>query len=202
MTLTATNKTATVTQAFILTVTRTPELKKIPAVKAEVGVALTLTIAATGYPAPDLTESGSLPAGLKLRSNGTLSGTPSAAGTQTFTVQVADAENPAASATASLTLTVAAPLTITTTSLPDANLALGGYEAFVQAVGGVGPYTWSIVSGSLPPYLAMEGQGSSAEIAGILVATPGVYSFVVQVTDSANPAESATADLSITVTGP
>jgi hypothetical protein len=146
--------------------------------------------------------SGSLPAGLKLRSNGTLSGTPSAAGTQTFTVQVADAENPAASATASLTLTVAAPLTITTTSLPDANLALGGYEAFVQAVGGVGPYTWSIVSGSLPPYLAMEGQGSSAEIAGILVATPGVYSFVVQVTDSANPAESATADLSITVTGP
>ena len=63
MTLTATNKTATVTQAFILTVTRTPELKKIPAVKAEVGVALTLTIAATGYPAPDLTESGSLPPG-------------------------------------------------------------------------------------------------------------------------------------------
>jgi hypothetical protein len=46
----------------------------------------------------------------------------------------------------------------------------------------------------------MEGQGSSAEIAGVLSASPGVYSFVVKVTDSANPAESATADLSITVT--
>jgi hypothetical protein len=144
--------------------------------------------------------SGSLPAGLKLHSNGTLSGTPSATGTATFTVQAADAENPAATATASLTLTVAAPLTITTTSLPDASLLLGGYQAYVDAAGGVGPYTWSIISGSLPPDLAMEGQGSSAEIAGVLSANPGVYSFVVKVTDSANPAESATADLSITVT--
>jgi hypothetical protein len=117
-------------------------------------------------------------------------------------VQVTDAENPAATATANLTLTVAAPLTITTTSLPSVPFFISGYEAFVYSAGGVGPYTWSIVSGSLPPDLEMEGQGSSAEIAGILEASPGVYSFVVKVTDSANPAESATADLSITVTGP
>jgi hypothetical protein len=113
---------------------------------------------------------------------------------------VADAENPAATATASLTLTVAAPLTITTTSLPSASVLTGAYEAFVDAAGGVGPNTWSIISGSLPPGLTMEGQGSRAEIAGILTASPGVYPFVVEVTDSANPAESATADLSITVT--
>jgi Putative Ig domain len=146
--------------------------------------------------------SGSLPAGLKLRSNGTLSGTPSATGTTAFTVQVTDTEDPAATATASLTLTVAAPLTITTTSLPSVPFFNPGYDAFVYSAGGVGPYTWSIVSGSLPPDLIMEGQGASAEIGGILEASPGVYSFVVQVTDSANPAESATADLSITVTGP
>jgi hypothetical protein len=63
VTLTAKNKNGTATQAFTLTVTRAPAIRKIPNTTAEVGVALNLAITATGYPAPDLTESGSLPAG-------------------------------------------------------------------------------------------------------------------------------------------
>ena len=51
--------------------------------------------------------SGSLPDGLKLDPNyGAIYGTPTTQGTSTFTVQVADSENPPATATQQLTLTV------------------------------------------------------------------------------------------------
>lgn len=49
---------------------------------------------------------GSLPPGLKLSSGGSLSGTPTVAGTYTFTVQVADASTPKNYATKQLTLVV------------------------------------------------------------------------------------------------
>jgi hypothetical protein len=50
--------------------------------------------------------SGSLPTGLNLVANGTISGTPTATGTFDFTVQVTDSETPAMKATASLSITV------------------------------------------------------------------------------------------------
>jgi Putative Ig domain len=65
-------------------------------------------------------SSGSLPAGLKLSAGGLISGTPSANGTTVFTVQVADGENPPATAIATESLSVAAMLTVTTTSLAPA----------------------------------------------------------------------------------
>jgi hypothetical protein len=79
MTLTAKNKNGTATLAFILTVTRAPAIKKIPAATATVGIALNLAITASGYPAPALSESGSLPAGLTFIDNG--NGTAAIAGT-------------------------------------------------------------------------------------------------------------------------
>ena len=62
LTLTARNTNGTATQAFTLTVTRAPALRKIPTIRARVGAALRLTLRATGYPAPALTESGDCPA--------------------------------------------------------------------------------------------------------------------------------------------
>jgi hypothetical protein len=50
--------------------------------------------------------SGSLPAGLSLASDGTVSGTPTAVGSSTFTVQATDSGSPAQTATQQLTLTV------------------------------------------------------------------------------------------------
>ena len=61
------------------------------------------------YGAPPYTwtrTSGSLPPGLALGSDGTISGTATAAGSFTFTAEVADAYSPATTATATLTLTV------------------------------------------------------------------------------------------------
>lgn len=56
--------------------------------------------------------SGPLPAGLALSSNGTISGTPSAFGTFTFTVQAADAGLPQQTTTKTFTLTVAPAFTL------------------------------------------------------------------------------------------
>ncbi len=50
--------------------------------------------------------SGSLPVGLTLTSTGTITGTPTTSGTQTFTVKVTDSSNPALSATRSLTIKI------------------------------------------------------------------------------------------------
>ena len=59
------------------------------------GVAYSETLAATGGTAPYTwtVASGSLPSGLSLATNGTISGTPSAAGTASFTVRCTDANS-------------------------------------------------------------------------------------------------------------
>jgi YVTN family beta-propeller protein len=70
LTLTARNTNGTATQAFTLTVTWVPAIRRIRTARARVGVALRLTIRATGYPAPALAESGPLPGGLSFTDNG------------------------------------------------------------------------------------------------------------------------------------
>ena len=54
-------------------------------------------------------RSGSLPAGLSLSAGGVISGTPTAAGTFSFTVQVTDSGSPAQTQSATASITVAAP---------------------------------------------------------------------------------------------
>jgi Putative Ig domain len=76
-----------------------------------------------------------------------------------------------------------AALAITTTS-PLPNAVLGQpYSETLQATGGTTPYTWSLVSGSLPT-------GLSLNSAGVISGTPtvgGNFSPTVQVTDSESP---------------
>ena len=70
-------------------------------------------------------------------------------------------------------------LTITTTTLPQ---AVGGeiYAQQLAATGGVTPYSWFLVSGSLPSGLTLNPSGA---ITGIPIA-PGAFSFTIQVVDS------------------
>jgi hypothetical protein len=66
----------------------------------------------------------------------------------------------------------------------------------VQAVGGTAPYTWSLSAGNLPAGVTLN--GATGEISG----TPtdkGVFNVTVQVTDKANPANTDTQKLTLTI---
>jgi hypothetical protein len=143
--------------------------------------------------------SGSLPAGLSLNAGtGKIFGTPTLSGTTDFTVKVTDSAPSPESATQSLSLTIAAGIIITTTSLPNGSLN-AAYDAFLQATGGMQPYSWSITSGNLPAGLSLN--AGTGEISGAPTAS-GTSNFTVQVTDSAASPESAKQSLTITVTSP
>ncbi len=166
---------------------------------ATVGRAYTAQLAATGGTAPYTWSlaSGSLPAGLSLDdATGVISGTPTAAGTATFTVQAADSTAPTPdTATESLSLTVTAGiLSITTQSLPSGT-AGASYTTQLAAAGGAAPYVWSVVGGSLPPGLSLSASGT---ISGA-PAAPGQSSMTVEVTDATTPAQVATESLDVTV---
>ncbi len=98
------------------------------------------------------------------------------------------------------TITINAVLGIITTSLPAATQGVP-YDTFITAGGASTPFTWSVISGKLPPGLTFltSSTSNSAEITG----TPtilGASTFTVQVTDSSNA--SVSQSLTITVYPP
>jgi hypothetical protein len=101
-----------------LTQTVVPSLVGVttsPLPGAQVGVPYNDTLAVGGG-APPYTWSltgGALPAGLTLHPSGTITGTPSAPGSTTFTVQVTDASTPPQDASVQLSLTVPVPPAVT-----------------------------------------------------------------------------------------
>ena len=164
-----------------------------------VGTAYSQTLAASGGTTAYSwsVTSGTLPAGLALSTAGVLSGTPTAAGVSSFTVQVADSGGLTATQTFSLT-TIIPPLSITTAS-PLTSGTLGtAYSVTLAATGGTSPYTWNVSAGTLPAGLALSA-------AGVLSGTPtaaGTFNFTAQVTDSASTAATKSFALTISASGP
>jgi hypothetical protein len=168
---------------------------------ATAGIAYSNTIQTTGGTGM-LTWSitaGALPPGLSLSQLGVVSGTPTTADNYSFTVQVTDSASPANVASQAFTLKVliflsdSAPPTINTT-LPPATAGIA-YSNTIQTTGGTGMLTWSITAGALPP-------GLSLSQLGVVSGTPTTadnYSFTVQVTDSASPANVASQAFTLTV---
>jgi YVTN family beta-propeller protein len=109
VTLSAGNRAGTVTHSFRLTITKAPVLAKIPATTATIGTPMDLTITATGYDTPVLTETGTLPSGLSFTSTGngqaTISGTPAAGTGGSRTIKIT-ATNQLGAASQTFTLTV------------------------------------------------------------------------------------------------
>ncbi len=89
-----------------------------------------------------------------------------------------------------------AALEIATDSLPGSTLG-ASYSQTLAAAGGTEPYAWSLESGALPRGLALG--ASSGTLSG-KTTLAGTYDFTVKVTDSADPAVSATKAFSIVVT--
>lgn len=121
----------------------------------------------------------------------TVTGTPTTAGTYTFTAQVTDAANTTASQ--KMSITVDAALSFTTTSLPNGTAGTN-YSGQVNAAGGAPPYTfYGPATGTLPTGLSMDTTGA---ISGEPTAA-GTFNFSVQVTDSIN--NSQTGNFSIII---
>jgi hypothetical protein len=123
-------------------------------------------------------SSGSLPAGVTLSQDGTLTGTPTVSGTFTFTVKVID--NGGATATKQETITIADALLA---SLPPVRVAEVSipYSSTLTATGGTAPYTWALTTGSLPTGLTLDAA------TGAVTGTPtvkGNVRFTVTVTDA------------------
>ncbi|MBU6401067.1 MAG: putative Ig domain-containing protein, partial [Verrucomicrobia bacterium] len=70
-------------------------------------------------------------------------------------------------------------LEVLTTNLPDATVA-ENYEAQLAASGGTRPYTWTLISGALPPGITLATDGS---LRGLPLST-GTFPVSVRVTDS------------------
>jgi large repetitive protein len=126
---------------------------------------------------------GALPAGLGLSPSGTLSGTPAAGGSFTFTVTASDG-SPAPGpfiASQTYTLVIAAPiLTLPPTSLPGGQRGNAYSATLNPATGGTAPFSYAVTGGALPAGVTLSSSGT-------LSGTPtsyGSFAFIVTATDS------------------
>ena len=152
------------TQALSITINAAPVVAptittaSLPA--GTVGTAYSQTLAATGGTQPYswTVSAGNLPAGLSLSTAGVISGTPTTAATSNFTVQVSGG----GTATKALSITINAAAVPSVISMEMETESIGAvrrgsrYSESHEVEGGVGPYTWSIISGSLPNGLSSQ----------------------------------------------
>ena len=196
----ATNQQQTVTKPLPLTVTNALAITTTsPLHYALDGASYSVTLAAaggtgTGYTWSITSGATSLSAfGLTMSSAGVISGTPTGAGTATFTVQVADSGSNTASTTFSLTVYAALVLPAPNPTTLGSATTTQSYSGSIVATGGVPPYTWKVNGSSVPTNgtLVSLGDGLSVSntgggtlsVSGTPTAT-GTVTFTAAVTDS------------------
>lgn len=190
-TLTATSVANTsVTASVTITINAVFEFQttSLPIATQDVPYSATIsTIGATG-PFTWIILSGNLPAGLTLSNSNAASvnitGTPTTIGTSTVTIQATDSAGTPISRTFTITVNPPPALTITTPSIITSGTVGQQYSYTLQAEFGTPPYTWSLVSGSMPP--GINPPTSNGIISG-MPTTAGTFTFTVQLKDSAAP---------------
>ena len=180
-TIRATASTGAVgTRAY--TVTINPAIVVSPATLSggTVGTPYSQTVTATGGTGSyTFSRSGTLPTGLTLNATtGVISGTPTAAGTRTFTIRATDGNG--AIGSRAYTVTVSAAIVVNPATLPGGTVG-SAYSRTVSATGGTGTKTFSVSAGVLPAGLSLSPSS------GVISGTPtiaGPSSFTIRATDT------------------
>ena len=198
------------TQNLSITIYTGLAITSVPLPNGVAGTAYSQPVTVAGGTAPyNWSLTGTPPACLSLANASTGTGTNSVTGNpaagcvgtyNNFTLQVTDSSVPAQTKTQNETVIIYSALSFTAPALPGGAVNTV-YTTTLTASAGTSPYTYSIVSGSLPPGLTLSPltPAASASIAGTPT-TAGTYNFKVQVQDSSVPAQQVqTATLSITI---
>ncbi|MBQ7193867.1 MAG: PKD domain-containing protein, partial [Synergistaceae bacterium] len=178
---------AAVTKSFTVKITQPTISGTLANGKRKANYSKSVTVKGGVSPYKWTKSSGTLPNGLKLTYSGTkatISGTPTKAGTFTFTLKVTDANK--ATATQSFTVNITQP-TISGT-LADGTVKTK-YTGTLKVSGGTAEYTWVKASGTLPNGLKLTSSNTKATISG----TPtkaGTFTFKIKVTDANGAATS------------
>jgi hypothetical protein len=168
-----------------------------------VGQPYSQTLHATGGSPPYTwtLAAGSLQAGLTLRADGVVSGTPTEGDARSVDVQVQDASSRTASQWLNLTIVQLLDISVfSLPSLPSTNV-WASYLAGVQVSGGVPPYDLSLAPGSapLPPGITFTGYPTGwGQFQGTPTA-PGTYGFTLRAEDSGTIVQTVTRGFTILV---
>lgn len=177
--------TITVLRALVITTTA------LKPVRVGAPYSATLTASETDRVRWSVSQ-GSLPPGLALTENGSLSGTPTTAGSYTFTVKAIDAGEKR-TATQSLTLVVAAPVAVAPPKIGPGEVGVK-VNTKPEVTGGAAPFAWSVARGALPAGVSLD------PATGAVSGTPGVAgSFAVTLGVADATGSSATVDLTFTI---
>lgn len=159
--------------------------------------------ASGGSPPYTWTSTGALPPGLTLGADGSVSGTPTQAGSFAFSVTPTDtAQTPVSGPRFPTQIVINAPssLVLNPAPAPPAGVVGTPYGPFTfSQTGGYLPLQWSITAGALPPGLTLGNDGS---LNGTPTSAGASFAFTVTVTDSAPKPNSSSQPFTIGVTLP
>ena len=186
-----------VTQAFTLTVNEAPGITSANSATFTVGTAGTFTVRTTGYPAPSLSETGTLPGGVTFVDNkdgtGTLSGTATAGGVFSISFTANNGINPQASQNFALTVNQAPAIT----SANATTFTVGTAGTFPVTTTGY-PTPSLSETGALPSGVTfVDNHNGTATLSGTPTTGGGLYS--ISITASNGIGSQATQNFTLTV---
>ena len=200
ITITATDaNSSTSTQAFTLTVTASgPTFTSAASTSFTENTAGTFSVTASGDTPISFSETGPLPTGVTLGSDGTLAGTPAfgTAGSYPITITATDANSSTSTQAFTLTVVTGGP---TFTSAASTSFAENTAETFSVTASGDGPFTYS-ETGALPSGVTL---GSDGTLAGTpAFGTAGSYPITITATDANSNTSTQAFTLTVTASPP
>jgi hypothetical protein len=161
---------------------------------ASVGSPYSFSFETSGIPSNTIwsVSAGTLPAGLSLSKEGTISGTPTTTGKSTFTITATGfAKDFSGTRIDAHDFTLNVASLAATVSRPTGEVGVRFTSSLVGS-GGQAPYTWSAASG-LPPGLSVAGDGALSGVPS----SAGAFTVTAHVVDSAGAAKDVQARLVI-----